>query len=308
MGKPPSPASKYLTAGAILHQNIPYKTSQGKVLNLDIYAPPCGDAVLFPAVVFVHGGAWTRGDRSSILHYHRPFILNKLLQEGYVVFSIDYSLINAENIHFPAPITDCKDAVRWIRKNAADYHIDSSRIGVWGVSAGAHLAMLAAYSGEDQFEGTEGLRGFSAEVTFVINHFGPTDLNKLLRPNLHRSAETMLHYLSRQTSLSRKETLKAMTGLDVHREKQEVIERCTRYSPVSYVKGTSTPTLILHGTRDETVPLRQSKDLVLLLNKHGVKHQLMVCAGLNHGFKNADEATMLHHAGSILAFIKSHTH
>jgi triacylglycerol lipase len=73
-------------------------------------------------VIYVHGGAWAKGDkvvRSN--NYIENFIL-KLVEKNYAVVSIDYTLVS-ETVHFPLPIQDTKDVVRWVRKNADQYHL-----------------------------------------------------------------------------------------------------------------------------------------------------------------------------------------
>jgi acetyl esterase/lipase len=100
-------------------------------LLMDLRVPD-GDGP-FPVIVFLHSGAWISGDRGG-----GPAL--RQAARGYAVASIDYRL--APQFHWPAQIEDCKAAVRWLRANAARFHLDANRVGVFGTSAGGHLAAV----------------------------------------------------------------------------------------------------------------------------------------------------------------------
>ena len=87
--------------------------------------------------------------------------------------SINYRY--SEHAIFPAQIQDCKEAIRWLRRNSNKYGIDSDRIGVWGSSAGGHLVALLGTSGgvEELESSTAGAE--SARVQAVCDYFGPTN-------------------------------------------------------------------------------------------------------------------------------------
>ena len=98
-----------------------------------------------------------------------------IVSKGYAVASINYRL--SQHAVFPAQIADCKAAIRWLRANAAKYHLDSDHIGVWGASAGGHLvAMLGTAGGVKELEGTGGNLDQSSRVQCVVDWFGPSDL------------------------------------------------------------------------------------------------------------------------------------
>ena len=94
--------------------------------------------------------------------------------------SINYRL--SQHAVFPAQIEDCKAAIRWLRANAAKYHIDADHIGVWGSSAGGHLvAMLGTTGNVKELEGTGGNLDQSSRVQCVVDWFGPTDMTTMGR-------------------------------------------------------------------------------------------------------------------------------
>ena len=101
-----------------------------------------------------------------------------LATKGYAVASVNYRL--SQHAVFPAQIEDCKAAIRWLRANAAKYHIDADHIGVWGGSAGGHLvALLGTTGGVKDLEGNGGHLDQSSRVQCVVDWFGPTDFVEL---------------------------------------------------------------------------------------------------------------------------------
>ena len=134
--------------------------------KLDLYLPPGGGAKR-PLIVYVHGGAFMFGDKSSGLMPMR------LLTKGYAIASLDYRL--SGDALFPAQIQDCKAAVRWLRAHAAQYRLDPARFVAWGESAGANLAALLGTAGQTRtFDVGANLR-YSSAVRAVVDYYGPTD-------------------------------------------------------------------------------------------------------------------------------------
>src|SRR5215510_9833699 len=123
----------------------------------------------FPAVVCIHGGGWYRGQRQDM-----DFMTELLARRGFVAATVSYRLVSTAR--FPAQIEDCKAAVRWLRANAAKYHIDPDRIGAIGPSAGGHLAcLLGVTEKKDGLEGSGGNPDHSSGVQAVVSFFGRTN-------------------------------------------------------------------------------------------------------------------------------------
>ncbi|MES2696204.1 MAG: SMP-30/gluconolactonase/LRE family protein [Verrucomicrobiota bacterium] len=138
-----------LLAGLETHTDVVYARYGERELKLDLYRPKERGAPL-PAIVNIHGGGWSKGDRGS-----QAQLAQALAARGFVTVTISYRL-SGEAI-FPAAIQDSKAAVRWLRANAATYGIDPAAIGATGLSAGGHLAALLATSGGlKELEGTGG--------------------------------------------------------------------------------------------------------------------------------------------------------
>ena len=128
----------------------------------------------------VHGGGWVGGDKESL----RPF-MNYFSQKGLVCISIEYRL--APKSTSPTQLADVKCAVRWLRANAANYHVDTSRIGALGGSAGAHLtALLGTTNGERKWEGSGGNPKQSSAISAMICMSGAYDLPMAYENSVHQ--------------------------------------------------------------------------------------------------------------------------
>ena len=149
---------------AVQLQTLKYASPDGVDLLLDLYFPQ-GAPQPLPLIVFLHGGGWSQGTRTTGPDFKRFFA-----QDGIAIAAIDYRLTPA--VTFPKNAEDVKTAVRWLRANAATYNLDPRRIGLWGTSAGGHLATLAAVTRGGLFEGEGNLEQSSA-VQCVLDAYGP---------------------------------------------------------------------------------------------------------------------------------------
>jgi len=288
-----------------LTKNIIYKTnSLGKPVSLDLYRPKNQTAEKLPVVVYVHGGAWAKGDQVVRAdNYIERFIL-KLVEKNYAVISIDYTLVS-ETVHFPVPIEDTKDAVRWVRKNAAQYHFDPDNIGFFGASSGAHMSLLAAYTPDSEYMGSPELSSYSAKVNYVVDNFGPTDLNKLLRTRLGKVPVTIVGWFFKPIVEIREKLVYGISGYDINKEKRKAIDYLETVSPINDTEG-GIPTFILHGDKDKVAPLKHSKKLVRKLKKQNVEATLVVVKDGVHGFGKTDRAYMDRLTDQMVQFIAAH--
>ncbi|WP_312075614.1 alpha/beta hydrolase [Chryseobacterium sp.] len=280
------PKSILLPQNSDLTENITYKTDEtGNDIKLDIYLPKEKPGEKLPVVIYVHGGAWVEGDKMILQDNYVEQTMLQLLDKNVAIVSINYRLLN-ENLHFPAPIQDTKDAVRWVRKNAEKYNFDEKNIGMWGVSAGAHLSLLNAYASDQDFPGSAELKGYSSEVNYVVDNFGPVDINRLLHTRAPKPLLFLVGLISKKIVDLRGKLIKGMTGLDPQ-NKKEVVEYCKTISPLLYTNK-KVPTLILHGNKDKIAPIRHSKRLNKMLKKAGTNHHFVIVKKGNHGFYTTD--------------------
>jgi acetyl esterase/lipase len=235
-------------------RDVLFAAPDGHPLRLDIYQPKAPDG-LCPALVVVHGGAWFQGDKSS---YAFGLHDRWLAGQGYVVFDVQYRLSG----RWPAPLADVKCAVRWVRANAARYHVDPERIALIGRSAGAHLALMAAYTANDpRFPPSCFAMGEDVDesIQAVVASYPPTDL-RLWPAEYGSPIERLLGGLPDDIP-------------DVYRDA----------APITHVRPGLPPTLLIHGQRDRLVPPAQSELLVNHLRAAGVTSVLLRIPWGRHG-------------------------
>jgi len=241
-------------------RSIVYGTAKdGTKLELDVWLtgqPNTGP--LRPAIVFVHGGGWVSGNRSG-----RPDWDRWLNQLGYEVFDVEYRM--PPPVRWQDEIGDVKAAVGWVAAHAAEYHVDPARISMMGESAGANLALLAAYSmGDPQLPPTTEVPPVA--IRCVVNLYGPTEMAMLYRSSPSRDFV--------QTSSQRY----------IGSSPEEFPERYHSLSPLYHINAQTPPTITFHGTRDRVVPLDQTTRLEQALSKDGVTHESYLLPGNDHGF------------------------
>jgi acetyl esterase/lipase len=241
-----------------LERNITYGNVEDVSLKMDIYYPMKAFEKA-PAVVYVHGGGWTKGDKAGGAG---KLDISELVSRNYLVAAINYRL--APQHKFPAQIEDAKCAIRFLRANSEKYNIDNEHIGVWGGSAGGHLVALLGVADESAgFEGIGGYANQSSRVQAVVDLFGPSDLTKIFEGSNSRLLQKVFGTPDHDSEIAR------------------------LASPVNYVSNDDPPFLILHGEEDKLVPLSQSQILYDKLNEAGVQAELVVVKNAAHGFAPA---------------------
>jgi pectinesterase len=144
-------------------KNIIYCKTGIRKLKLDVFYPKQKSKDKNASIIFIHGGGWRSGDRS--LHYP---LAQQLAQLGYVCFTPEYRL--STEALYPAAVYDIKSAIRWVRKNAKKFNLDTSKIVIAGHSAGGELAaFMGATNRNPEFEGTDCNLNNSSVVNAVID-------------------------------------------------------------------------------------------------------------------------------------------
>lgn len=300
-----APKSIILPEKTTLIEDISYKNdTSGNPIKLDIYEPKNPAAEKLPVVIYVHGGAWAKGDKVVRADsYIENFIL-KLVEKNYAVISIDYTLVS-ETVHFPLPVQDTKDVVRWVRKNAEKYNFDTNNIGYFGASSGAHLSMLAAYTNDNEYVGNPELSQYSGKVNYVVSNFGPTDLNRLLHTRLGKIPVAIVGLFFKPIVEIRQKLVFGISGYDIKTEKRKAIDYLETVSPIRDVKN-GVPTFILHGNKDKVAPINHSKRLVRKLKKQNIETDLVIVKGGVHGFGTTDKIYINQLNDEMVNFIESH--
>ncbi|ROI01836.1 alpha/beta hydrolase [Chryseobacterium sp. G0240] len=296
--------SSLLPEIASVTENIEYTTNKkGNPVSLDLYAPKTVSTEKFPVLIYIHGGGWIEGNKTIFADDYVETTIKKLIPRQYAVISINYTLLN-DSTHFPLPLEDAKDAIRWVRKNAEKYNFDTNNIGVFGASAGAHLSLLAAYTPDDTFTGNPELSTYSSKVNYVIDHYGPVDLNKLFHTRLGTIPVAMIGMISKKIVSLQQGLVKGLSGYDITKDQQRAIEYLKTISPSSYTSS-GVPTLIVQGNKDKIVPLSQSKKLYRKLKRAKIQTSLIVVDNGVHSFSTTDKAYLDNLTDQMVDFIVS---
>jgi acetyl esterase/lipase len=259
--------------------DLEFAAPNGKPLLVDLYLP-IGVEKPLPVIVWLHGGGWRIGDRKL-----GPDFRVRFAERGFAMASIEYRL-SGEAI-FPAQIHDVKAAIRWLRSVANEYGLDSGCIGLWGSSAGGHLAALAGTTGNGRLENE--WSEYTSDVQAVVDGYGPTDF---LQMDAYSNFEVavsadpesvQLHAPSQHGASDSPES--QLLGAPIH----SVPERVQEANPINYINQEAPPFLIMHGLSDTAVPVHQSELLYEALIAKGNEATLCLIEGLSHAFFNKND-------------------
>jgi acetyl esterase/lipase len=248
-------------AGRVERATETFATVAGQTLNLDVYLLPSKETKLRPAIVVVHGGAWSGGERSDYPHWNEW-----LARRGYAVFDVDYRLAPQPN--WQTATADVKCAVNWVKANAGRFAVDPARIALLGRSAGGHLALLAAYSTREAALPPGCGDAPGASVRAVISLYGPTDLKWGYEHPANRRV------------LDGAGKIRDFTG-GTPASAPEAIRLA---SATTHVNAQTPPTLLFHGGRDQLVNDRHMTLLTERLSQHAVPHRALLIPYAQHAF------------------------
>jgi len=229
------------------YRTITYVKYADNSMSLDFY--PSEIAGKRPCVIVVHGGSWAGGDSRQL-----PELNSYLATKGFNVASINYRM--APKWQTPAPVEDVANALKYVRAHAGELHIDTDSFILLGRSAGAQIALLAAYALHDK------------SIKGVIDFYGPADMvwGYAIRSNplIMDSRKVMENYIGGPYA--------------------KVPQKYFDCSPLVYVDKNSPPTLIIHGDNDVLVAPEHSRRLNEKLQQNGVKHYWLQIPWATHGF------------------------
>jgi acetyl esterase/lipase len=238
--------------------DVQYCTGGGKPLLMDVFIPKRRNAAPTPAVLWIHGGGWERGDKNGNSG------AQLLAAEGFVTASLFYRL--SGDSPFPADIEDCKCAIRYLRANASKYGIDPDRIGVAGASAGGHLAELVATADAGAgLEGNGGWEGVSSRVQAAVAYYGVSDFTVGAMQFQHHTGKVVI---------------KLFRGTE-----KEHPELYRKASPIFYVSKDDPPLLLVHGQDDDLVPFNQSERMAEAYRKAGLEVEFIPVMHAGHDFE-----------------------
>lgn len=234
--------------------DIEYSQAGGESLKLDVFTPEGKGK--FPAVIFVHGGGWSGGNRTG----GNDPLFAPLAARGIAWFTISYRLAPKHN--YPAPIEDVHAAIRWVKAHAAEYNIDPNRIALVGESAGGQIVAQAVVLAKPD-EQVAAVVPFYAPIDFILDMERRGGLSISMRglfgrPNANGAAKA----------------------------DEATLQLLREASPINHIRAGLPPFLLVHGTGDMSVlynwsPMFQSK-----LKSAGVSCDLITIPDGVHGMAN----------------------
>jgi acetyl esterase/lipase len=230
--------------GIGLWRDLQYSDGPSKNLTLDLAMTSPANSPR-GAVVLIHGGGWIEGDKSSFSTVERraPANILDLAKLGFVSVTINYRL--AGEAPYPAALDDCRAAIAWLRARAKPLSLDPDRIGVWGNSAGGHLALLLAASEREDATGAK-----SPLVQAAVSDSGPLDLVYQAEHNQLRTV------------------VERFLGGPLDEVRRAAYREA---SPSAHASDKLPPLLLIYGARDEQVDVRTADEFVVALSRarHG---------------------------------------
>ncbi len=238
-------------------RDITYATVGGKELQLDLHMPAGVDHP--PLLVWVHGGAWREGARTSV----RP----EFARNGIATASVSYRL--STEARFPAMAHDIKAAIRFLRARASTYGYRADRIAIAGDSAGAHLAALVGVSNDvAALEGTVGEhRGEPSDIQAIVDYYGASNLSTILLQSTPVGLNVRVPALD----------------LLLGGQPDVVPDLAKLASVVTHVDPQDPPLLIFHGDQDPQMPINQSHELHGVYKVRKLDVDMVVVHGAAHG-------------------------
>jgi acetyl esterase/lipase len=226
-----------------IYRNINYGDASEPMHRADVYVPrndPSQPIASLPTVLMIHGGAWSLGDKTNDAVHAR-----RLAGRGYVVVAINYRLAPAHP--FPAQWLDCKRALQWLASDTHSFPIDRQRVGLWGYSAGGHLAALMT------------LRPDPDTVPIRASVFGGTPFDLTTIPP----------------------KVQILTGVfgGTYEEKPDTYRDA---SPIFHLTPKAPPLFLFHGTADIIVPFQSSERMVDALRSQSMEHEFVVSPDKGH--------------------------
>ena len=238
-----------------IERSLSYSKIKDTRLLADVYLPPTDGP--HPTLLMIHGGAWFSGNKAHV-SYHASYAA----EQGYAVVAINYRL--APRHKFPAQVEDCRTALTWIKENADKYQFDKDRIGVYGYSAGAHLASLVGLSQNNREEDGEAESAPKSDsedevlnIKAIVAGGTPCEFSWI-----SEDSKALAYWLGDS--------------------RVAVPETYAAASPIEFVDKDDPPIFLFHGTVDRVVPPQSPEKLKQKLDNAKVANELHVVESARH--------------------------
>jgi acetyl esterase/lipase len=258
-----------------IEPDVVYGHKDGMALTFDVVRPPKPNGA---AVLWIQSGGWYSNwaEPRSLLPNCLP-----LLGKGFTVFIVRHG--SAPKYAIPEVVEDVRRSVRFIRMRAKDLGVDPDRLGVMGGSAGGHLALVLATTADDGDPGAKDeVLKQSSRVAAAVALFPPTDISDWVS--------------NPPEAIKRIPALKPPLTFDE--------KKAPDYSPLLHVSDKTAPVLLIHGDKDELVPVEHSRKMRAALEKAKVANKLVVVEGAGHGFSPTQNQDVVRPA--LLEWFETH--
>lgn len=250
-------------------ENVVYGHKDGLALTLDVLVPKQGAKGV--GLILVSSGSWksrkSNVPEENIRKRDKDHWAQGLLQGGFTLFVVRHG--SSPRYRVPEMVHDMNRAVRFTRSIAADYGVNSEMLGITSGSSGGHLALMAAFTGDDgNPKSMDPVERISSRIQCVVSWFPPTDMINWGAPNGYNMIK-----------LVRPELFQRMFG-----EITNLEDQLKEISPLYYATDQSPPLLLIHGDSDRTVPLQQSEILKAKYEELGRPVKLLVEPGGGHSY------------------------
>ena len=258
--------------------DVIYKTTEQGSLKLDLHYPTAAKpGTKHPLVLFTHGGGWSAGNKTIGDRGVRFLGVSALNAQGFCVASVDYRLCTKDGkITIKDCVTDAKDALRFLAKNATQYAVDPEHVFTFGDSAGGHLAQMLLLSPPDSFPGDPALADVKYRLIAGVSWYGPCDFEKTDLFNGPGQTDVRDRFGARIINAN----ADAQTKLAAYRE----------VSPVNYLKPSSPPLLMVQGDKDPTIPVHHARYMKERADAAKAPVEVLIIENSAHNWKETSGA------------------
>jgi acetyl esterase/lipase len=248
-------------------EDVVYGNKDGLALSLDVLTPDSGAKGI--GVIIVSSGSF-KSAKSNVLadeqnRRQREHWIQGLLAGGYTVFVARHG--STPRYFVPEMVEDIRRSVRFVRAKAARFHVDPNRLVITSGSSGGHLALMVGLSGDGGIpDAPDPIQRESSRVQAIVAWFPPTDLINWGMPEGYKTLDKV-----------RPGLLKSFFG-----EITDLQKQLKSISPIEQVTADDPPLLLIHGDRDLTVPVQQSRIMKDKYEQAGLKVELIVHPGGGH--------------------------
>jgi acetyl esterase/lipase len=252
-------------------RDVIYGRKVGLAMTMDVFTPPKPNG---KGVIFVVSGGWVSNPANVTSRFFDP-----VLKRGYTVFAVAHG--SQPKFTIPEILQDMHRAVRFIRGNARKFAIDPDHLGIMGASAGGHLSlMMGTTGGPGNARAVDPIDRLSSAVQAVGAFCPPTDFLNWSKKDHDLSDRALQPPFTAAVDYHEYDRKKAMYVRIKDRDKLREIARSV--SPIYHVKEGSAPALILHGDKDELVPIHQAESMLARYKELKVPARLIVREGGGH--------------------------